>query len=129
VSVHGNGEDVAIVSFANGYYLSWQAQPQIEGRGVKTRLIDLHWLNPLPVESLLKAVVGAKSVLIVDETRRTGGVSEALMTLFTEHCPKMPVARLAAQDSFIATGPAYAATMPSYEDIVVAALKLAGKSA
>lgn len=129
VTVHGDGGDIAIVSFANGYYLSRQAQPQIEAHGIKTRLIDLHWLNPLPVESLLKAVSGAKRVLIVDETRMTGGVSEALMTLFTEHCPNVPIARLAAQDSFIATGPAYAATMPSRDDIVVAALKLAGKPA
>jgi 2-oxoisovalerate dehydrogenase E1 component len=34
------------------------------------------------------------------------------------------VARLTAQDSFIATGPAYAATMPSADDIVAAALEL-----
>jgi len=36
----------------------------------------------------------------------------------------LPVARLAAEDSFIATGPAYAATMPSRESIITAATKL-----
>ena len=36
----------------------------------------------------------------------------------------LPVARLAAEDSFIATGPAYAATMPSRDSIVAAAKKL-----
>ena len=36
----------------------------------------------------------------------------------------VPLARLTAEDSFIATGPAYAATMPSRESIVAAAKAL-----
>jgi 2-oxoisovalerate dehydrogenase E1 component len=43
--------------------------------------------------------------------------------MLTEHC-SLPTARLAAEDSFIATGPAYAATMPSVESITNAAIKL-----
>ena len=35
-------------------------------------------------------------------------------------------ARLTAEDSFIATGPAYAATLPSREGIVAAARELLG---
>jgi 2-oxoisovalerate dehydrogenase E1 component len=37
------------------------------------------------------------------------------------------LARLTAEDSFIATGPAYAATMPSKDSITAAALNLVGK--
>ena len=47
------------------------------------------------------------------------------MTMLSERST-LPVARLAAVDSFIATGPAYAATMPSHESIVAAALALWG---
>ena len=36
-------------------------------------------------------------------------------------------ARLTAEDSFIATGPAYAATLPSRESIVAAAHSLLGR--
>jgi 2-oxoisovalerate dehydrogenase E1 component len=36
----------------------------------------------------------------------------------------LPHARIAAEDSFIATGPAYAATMPSRESIADAARNL-----
>ena len=36
-------------------------------------------------------------------------------------------ARLTAQDSFIATGPAYAATLPSRESIVASACALVGR--
>ncbi|MEM7753087.1 MAG: thiamine pyrophosphate-dependent enzyme [Pseudomonadota bacterium] len=121
VAVHGDGTDLAIVSFANGYYLSRQAKPTLTAEGINTRIIDLRWLNPLPKVALLDATRDAKRILIVDETRQTGGVSEALMTFFAE--AGRPATRLAAEDSFIATGPAYGATMPSVETILAAARK------
>ncbi|MDT8856409.1 thiamine pyrophosphate-dependent enzyme [Paracoccaceae bacterium Fryx2] len=128
VGVTGDGTDLAIVSFANGHYLSQQALPKLEAHGVATRLIDLRWISPLPVASLLQALEGCRHVLIVDETRRSGGVAEALMALLAE-TTDVPVARLTAEDSFIATGPAYAATMPSAEGILAAALALTGAAA
>ncbi|MEM6322566.1 MAG: thiamine pyrophosphate-dependent enzyme [Pseudomonadota bacterium] len=115
----GDGTDIAIISFANGVYLSRQAQLALDQEGVRSRMIDLRWLNPLPRDSLLEAIEGCARVLIVDETRRTGGVSEALMTLISEETA-LPVRRVAAEDSFIATGPAYAATMPSKQSILAA---------
>ena len=85
----------------------------------------MRWLSPLPADALIKAVKGAEHILIVDETRRSGGIAEALMALFTEQTD-VPHARITADDSFIATGPAYAATMPSADGIVGAALQLVG---
>ena len=83
----------------------------------------MRWLSPLPADALIKAVMPCKHILIVDETRHSGGVAEALMALFAERT-SVPTARLTAKDSFIATGPAYAATMPTADDIVAAALAL-----
>ncbi|HEY2659433.1 MAG TPA: thiamine pyrophosphate-dependent enzyme [Caulobacteraceae bacterium] len=126
VGVRGDGTDLAVVSFANGFYLSLQAQARLKAQGVDSRVIDLRWLNPLPADGLLKALDGCKRVLLVDECRRSaGGPSEALMTLLAEKTD-LPVARIAAEDSFIATGPAYAATMPSTDAIVEVALSLVG---
>ncbi|HOZ32150.1 MAG TPA: thiamine pyrophosphate-dependent enzyme [Tabrizicola sp.] len=125
VGISGTGTDLAIVTFGNGTYLSHQALPGIKGAGIKTRIIDTRWLSPLPKEALTKAVAGCRSILIVDETRHTGGVAEGLMAHFHETAPGARLARLTAQDSFIATGPAYAATMPSSADILAAATGLA----
>lgn len=122
VGVHGSGTDLAIVSYGNGHYLSRQAQKVLAERGVNARVIDMRWIAPVPEDALLAAVAGCDAVLVVDECRRTGGQGEGLMTLFTERCD-LPVSRLAAEDSFIATGPAYAATMPSRDSIVEAALR------
>jgi 2-oxoisovalerate dehydrogenase E1 component len=123
VGVTGDGTELAIVSFGNGHYLSHQALPALAAAGIKTRLIDMRWLSPLPADALIAATEGCRNVLIVDETRQSGGVAEALMALFTERSPAR-VARVTAADSFIATGPAYAVTMPSCESIIMAAKTL-----
>ena len=125
VEVTGPGRDLAIVTFGNGVYLSHQTLPGLTGAGIDTRIIDLRWLSPLPREALSAAVEGCAHVLIVDETRHSGGVAEALMAHFHETCDAR-LARLTAEDSFIATGPAYAATMPSKDSITAAARRLTG---
>ncbi|WP_428028058.1 thiamine pyrophosphate-dependent enzyme [Altererythrobacter sp.] len=125
VGVHGKGTDLAIVTFANGTHLSHQALPILANKGVNARIVDIRWLSPLPEQAIADAVADCGSVLIVDETRRTGGVAEALMATLAEHT-NLPHARLTAEDSFIPTGPAYAATMPSRDSIVEVALALAG---
>lgn len=127
VSVHGDGADLAIVTFGNGTYLSRQAQAKLAEDGIDARVIDLNWLSPLPEDSLLEAAAGCSNVLIVDETRKTGGLAEALMALFTERSD-VPHARLVAEDSFIPTGPAYAVTMPSADSIIAAARSLVGET-
>ncbi len=128
VGIHGDGTDIAIVTFGNGFYLSRQAEARLAAAGVKARVIDMRWLSPLPAEALIEAVKGVKRILVVDETRRSGGVAEALMALFTERT-EIPHARLTAEDSFIATGPAYAATMPSANGIYDAAMAMIGGAA
>ncbi|MDE4132265.1 thiamine pyrophosphate-dependent enzyme [Phaeobacter sp. QD34_3] len=125
VGVHGDGTDLAIVTYGNGRYLSTQAKAELEAKGIKTRIVDLRWLAPLPAEALIEATKGCKHVLIVDECRTTGSQSEGLMALFTE-AGVTSLARHAAGDCFIATGPAYAATLPSKESILAAALDLTG---
>jgi 2-oxoisovalerate dehydrogenase E1 component len=123
VGVHGEGVDLAIVSFANGFYLAQQAARRLERSGHRVRVIDMRWLSPLPEESLIAAVRGVERVLIVDETRRSCSIADALMALFAESASNR-LARVTATDSFIATGPAYAATMPSVEQIVEAAERM-----
>ena len=125
VGVHGDGTDLAIVSYANGYYLSRQAAKILaDAHGVNARVIDLRWLAPLNEPGLLDAVAGCERVLIVDECRRTGSQSEALMTLFAERAPDVKCRRLAAEDSFIPLGRAATITLPSRDSIVAAALEL-----
>ncbi|WP_114287323.1 dehydrogenase E1 component subunit alpha/beta [Candidatus Halocynthiibacter alkanivorans] len=117
IGVHGNGKDVAIVTYGNGAYLSRKAQKTLAAQGINIRIIDMRWLSPLPEDAIISACKGAQNILVVDECRHTGSQSEALMALFTEQSSQ-PVSRITAKDSFIATGPAYGATLPSVDEIV-----------
>ena len=124
VGVHGDGTDLAIVTYGNGNYLSRQAEKLLaDEHKIDARVIDLRWLAPLPEASLLDAVQGCKRILIVDECRRTGSQSEALMAFFAEHRPDTPCRRIAAEDSFIPLGKAATVTMPSRDSILEAALE------
>ena len=120
VGVHGDGADLAIVTYGNGHYLSRQAQHDLAAQGINLRVIDLRWLAPLAEDALIEAI-GDRPVLIVDECRRTGSQAEGLMALMAERGIAR-FARLTAEDSFIATGPAFGATLPSRAGIVDAAL-------
>lgn len=125
IGIYGTGQQIAIITYANGYYLSRQAEKILrEQHGIELSIIDLRWLVPLPEAALKTALQGADKVLVVDECRRSGNISEALMTWLDENFA-VPKARLTAEDSFIATGPAYAATLPSKESIIAAVLELA----
>ena len=120
ISQHGNGKELAILTYGNDYYLSRQAVRELK-RKKKIRVIDMRWLCPLPKEEILKAVKDCKRILIVDECRETGSVSEELMTLLKDH---RNVERHTAKDSFIPLGRAYASTLPSKESIIEAAESL-----
>ena len=121
VSVYGEGETV-ILTYANGYYLSRQAAKILnEQHGIDVKVIDLHWLSPLPIEAILREVSGAKRVLIVDEGRRSGSISEGLMTLLVEHASsRLKVKRITGEDCFIPLGNAWQYLLPSREKIVAA---------
>ncbi|MEO1475162.1 MAG: thiamine pyrophosphate-dependent enzyme [Pseudomonadota bacterium] len=126
IGQHGRGTDLAIVTYGNGYYLSRQAERILaRDQKIKTRIIDLRWLAPLNEDAILKAIAPCRHVLVVDECRKTGSQSEALMALVTERSKEMPaLARLTAEDSFIPLGKGATSTLPSRDSIVDTALNL-----
>ncbi len=124
----GDGKDLAIITYGNGAYLSQRACATLKDKGVNARIIDLRWLAPLPVDAILDAVGKVKSVLIVDECRKTGSLSEELMALFVERAPSCKLARVTGVDTFIPLGPAANKVLVSEADIIDAALALAGKT-
>jgi 2-oxoisovalerate dehydrogenase E1 component len=125
---HGDGADLAIITYGNGYYLSRQADCELRSKGIDLRIIDLRWLHPLNEAAIVAATASAQKILIVDECRRAGSISEKLMTLFAEAGRGNDISRLTADDCFIALGPAAELTLPSKASIVDAALAAVGVS-
>jgi 2-oxoisovalerate dehydrogenase E1 component len=74
--------------------------------GVGARVVDLRWLAPLPVDDVMREGMATGKLLIVDETRRSGAVSEGLVTALLEAGYSGRLARVTSHDSFIPLGDA-----------------------
>lgn len=124
-AVEGTGTDLAIATYGNGAYLSRRAAARLEQNGVKTRIIDLRWLAPLPVDEVMEAAGPCRSILIVDECRKTGSLSEELIAAFNDAAFDKPVHRINGVDVFIPLGPAANSVLVSEDQIVSAGMTLA----
>ena len=115
----GEGVELAIVTYGNGVYLAHQAAAELDPAGQRLRIVDLRWLTGIDHDAVYRAVAGSRRVLIVDECRRSGSLSEELITGLVERgVASECLHRLTAEDSFIPLGPAATLTLPSRAQIV-----------
>ena len=121
---YGDGGDLTLVSWANGLRMSLRVARRLEAQGVRARVVDLRWLAPLPLDDLLREAAATGRVLVVDETRRTGGVSEGVVASLVDAGFDGRLARVASKDSFIPLGDASSLVLLSEAEIEQAALAL-----
>lgn len=119
--VHGDGTGLTIVSWANGLFLSLRAARRLAALGIAARVVDLRWLAPLPIQDVLDAGAVTGRVLIADETRASGGVSEGIITGLVDRGYTGTIRRVTARDSFIPLGDAARHVLLDEDDIVAAA--------
>ncbi|GAA3540394.1 thiamine pyrophosphate-dependent enzyme [Nonomuraea rosea] len=123
---YGDGRDLTIVTFGNGLRMSLRAAVRLTQEGYGCRVLDLRWLAPLPVEDLLRAAELTGKVLIADETRHSGGVSEGIVAELIDAGFTGAIARVTSADSFIPLGGAAEHVLLSEPEIEQAARKLLG---
>ncbi|GGB52133.1 MFS transporter [Shewanella inventionis] len=126
LGLFGEGKDLCIISYGNGYYLSRQAEKILAEQGIAVTVIDLRYLAPLNETAIAEKARHCRHILIVDECRRSGSVSEAIITSLHEQlgslCPE--VARITAEDCYIPLADAATLPLPMRDTIVDAALAL-----
>ena len=132
ISTFGEGKTLCIISYGNGYYLSRQAEKILAEQGIECRVIDLRWLAPLDERGIIEQALTCDNILIVDECRQTGSISEALVTLLAEAQTNsdekmIKTKRITAKDSFIPLGAAAYSVLPSTQQIVDTATALVNK--
>jgi 2-oxoisovalerate dehydrogenase E1 component len=104
---HGNGADLTIITYANGVPMSLRVAEKLRRtHGIDARVVDLRWLAPLPIEDILCESRATGRVLVADETRRSGGVGQAVLAALIEDGFQGDVMRVASDDSFIPLGDA-----------------------
>jgi 2-oxoisovalerate dehydrogenase E1 component len=124
--LYGDGSDLTIVTFGNGLRMSLRAAGRLASAGISPRVLDLRWLAPLPTRDLVRAATATGTVLVADETRRTGGVAEGVITALVDAGFTGRIGRVASQDSFVPLGEAAASVLLSEQQIEEAARQLIG---
>lgn len=121
------GPDLTMITFGNGVPMSLRAAESLAGQGIDVTVLDLRWLAPLPAADLLAAARDTGRVLVVDETRHSGGVGEGVITALVEGGFTGPLARVSSADSFVPLGTAARHVLLDTDEIIKAATDLAGK--
>ena len=110
---YGNGRDLTIITFGNGLRMSLRVAARLATDGIGCRVLDLRWIAPLPAEDILREATVTGRVLVADETRRSGGVSEAIITTLVDAGFTGTITRVNSEDSFIPLGDAAQAVLLS----------------
>jgi 2-oxoisovalerate dehydrogenase E1 component len=119
---------LTIVTFGNGTYMSLRVASRLANDGIDARVVDMRWLVPLPVADILREAEATGRVLIVDETRRSGGVSEGIVTALVDAGFDGMLTRVTSQDSFVPLGEAANHVLLQEPEIEAAARALVGLS-
>ena len=120
--------ELLMVTYGNGVRFCLQAASQLKNENsIKASVCDLRWLNPLNKDALAELAGRYSHILVVDEGRQTGGISEAIITAIIEGCESTPkIRRVVGADSYIPLGPAAGLVLPSAPEVVTVARKMLG---
>ena len=121
------GDQLTIVTYGNGLWMSLRVQRRLREQGVRARVVDLRWLMPLPIEQVKEQVAATGRCLVVDECRANqGGPSPMLLAELCQD-PALrgcPLRRVAAQDSYVPLAAAADLVLVQEPDIERAAIEL-----
>ncbi len=118
--------DIVIFTYGNGVPMSLRAARTLAGEDIRVRVIDLRWIAPLPVDAIVQHASAASAILVVDECRHSGNVSEAVAAVIAENASlrAKPFARVTSADSFVPLAGAANLVLLQEDEIVTAALSL-----
>ncbi len=125
--VYGDGDDLLVVSWANGLHMSLRVARRLADDDIGCRVLDLRWLSPLPIDAIARHAGSVGRVLIVDETRASGGVGEGILAGLVDAGYGGRMARVASADTFIPLGDAALHVLLDEGTIEAAARRLVGR--
>ena len=73
-----NGDDITLVSYGHGMPMLEKVAEELDSRGVSCEVIDLRSLSPMDYETVNKSVQKTGRALLLDTSRKTGGVMAEL---------------------------------------------------
>ncbi len=127
-----SGDDVTIVAWGALTGAVLDAAETLAGEGIEADVVELPWLNPLPLDAVLESVGRTRRLVVAHEAVRTGGFGAELVTRVAEAGLDLaaPPRRVTTRDTRIPSAPGLArAVLPSADDVVAAARSAVGAGA
>ena len=100
VLYRGESADVLLVSVGSMASMSVEAAAQAYREGVGVTVIDLRWVKPLP-ESLITMARRYKSVVVIEDGIKHGGIASTISELFRENDLQLPIHSIGIPLEFI----------------------------
>ncbi|MDB4938656.1 MAG: Branched-chain alpha-keto acid dehydrogenase, component, alpha subunit, partial [Labilithrix sp.] len=106
VDAPSGSTDLVVFTYGNGVPMALRTAKKLaDERKVRVRVVDLRWIAPLPEAAIRGHAEEARAILVVDECRRSGNVSEAIAAAIADvqdnSLRSKPYARVTSADSFI----------------------------
>jgi transketolase len=106
------GKDVTLICCGLLVSRCLQAAQMLAGEGIEARVLEMHTVKPLDVESILQAARETGALVTAEEHSIIGGLGGAVAEAVGDACP-VPVKRVGLADCFAETGP-YNAILDRY---------------
>jgi len=107
-----HGSDLTLVCTGLMVSRALEAAEILEKEGIDARVMEVHTIKPLDVESIVQAAVETGAIVTAEEHSIMGGLGGAVAEVTSEQCP-IPVRRVGIADRFTETGP-YADLLEAY---------------
>ena len=101
---HREGSDVAIVACGVMVYESLMAAEMLSQDGINARVINLHTIKPIDVDTLVSAAEECGAVVTAEEHQIHCGMGSAVAEALVQRCP-VPMEFVGVQDRFGISGP------------------------
>lgn len=120
-----DASDLLIITYGNGVPMALRAAKALqEEKNKRVRVLDLRWLKPLNKAAMADNARNCSKILVLDEGRETGGISEEIFTALDEAGIKGDKARVTGADTYIPLAAAANLVLPSDEQVLSAAARL-----
>jgi pyruvate dehydrogenase E1 component beta subunit len=123
-AVKRQGQDVTILTYGSGYYLTIEAVKELTGLGIDAEVIDLRTLKPLDFNTIAESLKKTYRAVVAHEACLTGGFGAELVARISSELfdyLDAPVLRVASKDVPIPFSPPLEKfVLPGVEDIVKA---------
>ncbi len=113
-----DGAEVLFVTAGNGVPLSMRASARLAEEGVPSQIVDVRWLQPLPVAAVRHIADRVGRVVVVDECRASGGWADAMVSGLVRSGFTGAVTSVTAADSYVPIGPAAPTVLVSEDEVV-----------